>query len=142
MIEEIGTVRSTEGNMAVVAVPRKSACEGCTAGTCKPDEQAMEIEALNRAGAVAGQKVKVSIQPYVYMKGSMIVYGIPAVGLVVGAFIGKDLLSGFFQGVDPDILSALCGFAAFGISLALVKVWSGRAGKNIESKPVIEEILS
>ncbi|MHB8882632.1 MAG: SoxR reducing system RseC family protein [Thermodesulfovibrionales bacterium] len=142
MIEEIGTVRSTEGNMAVVAVPRKSACEGCTAGTCKPDEQAMEIEALNRAGAVAGQKVRVSIRSFVYMKGSAIVYGVPAVGLVVGAFIGKDLLSGFFQGVDPDILSALCGFAAFGISLALVKVWSGRAGKNIESKPVIEEILS
>jgi sigma-E factor negative regulatory protein RseC len=142
MIEETGTVKSTDGNMAVVAVARKSACEGCSSGLCKPDAQTMEIEALNPAGAVVGQKVRVTIKSALYMKGSMIVYGIPAIGLVVGAVIGKEFLSGFFQGTDPDILSAICGFTAFGISLAVVRIWSGIAGKKIESKPVIEEILS
>src|ERR1700690_433203 len=142
MIEEIGTIKSTEGNMAIVAVPRKSACEGCTSGICKPDAQTMDIEALNKAGAGVGQKVRVTIKSAVYMKGSMVVYGIPAIGLVIGAVIGKVFLSGLFQGTDPDILSAICGFTAFGVSLVIVKIWSGMAGKKIESKPVIEEILS
>jgi positive regulator of sigma E activity len=142
MIEETGTVKSTEGNMAIVAVARKSACEGCTSGICKPDAQTMEIEALNQAGAGVGQKVRVTIKSALYMKSSMIVYGIPAIGLVAGAVLGKEVLSGIFRGTDPDILSAICGFAAFGITLAIIKIWSGTAGKKTGSKPVIEEILS
>lgn len=141
MIEEIGTVKSTSGMMAIVTVPRKSACEGCTAGTCKPEEQSMEIEAVNHAGAVAGQRVRVAIKSLAYMKGSMVVYGLPAIGLVVGAVLGKEVLSGFVKGVDPDILSAVVGFAVFGIALIMVKIWSNSTGNKVESKPVIEEIL-
>jgi len=141
MIEEIGTVRSTSGGMAIVAIPRKSACDGCTAGTCKTEEQSMEIEAVNHAGAVEGQRVRVAIKSSAYMKGSMVVYGLPAIGLVLGAVLGKEVLSGFVKGVDPDILSAVSGFAVFGISLVMVKIWSSSIGNKTESKPVIEEIL-
>lgn len=141
MIEETGTVRSTSGMMAIVAVPRKSTCEGCTAGTCRQEEQSMEIEAVNRAGAEAGQRVRVSIQSSLYLKGSMVVYGLPALGLVVGAVVGKEMLGRFIQGVDPDLLSALAGFTFFGIALGLVKLWSHSAGSTLASKPVIEEIL-
>ena len=38
----------------------------------------MEIVAFNKAGAEVGQKVKVLIHSYAYMKGTMVVYGIPA----------------------------------------------------------------
>ncbi len=141
MIEEIGTVKSTNGMIAIVSVPRRSACDGCTAGTCKTEEQSMEIEAVNEAGAVAGQRVKVSVQSIAYMKGSLIVYGVPALGLVVGAVFGKELLGRFFQASDPDVLSAVSGFVAFGAALVIVKIWTNAASRKIESKPVIEEIL-
>lgn len=141
MIEEIGTVRSTSGGMAIVAIPRKSACDGCTAGTCKPEEQSMEIEAVNNAGAVEGQRVRVAIKSSAYMKGSMVVYGLPAIGLVLGAVLGKEIISGYVKSIDPDILSAVSGFAVFGISLIMVKIWSNSIGNKTESKPVIEEIL-
>ncbi len=141
MIEEIGTVKSTSGVMAIVAVPKKSACEGCTAGTCKQEEQSMEIEAVNHAGAVEGQRVRVLIKSSAYLKGSLVVYGIPAVGLVLGAVLGKEVLSGFFKDMDPDILSAAAGFAVFGVALLVVKIWSNSTGNTLESKPVIEEIL-
>lgn len=127
--------------MAIVSIPRKSACEGCTAGTCRQEEQSMEIEAVNRAGAAEGQRVRVAIKSSAYMKGSMVVYGLPAIGLVVGAVLGKEVVSGFFKGVDPDILSAAAGFAVFGITLLIVKLWSNSTGNKVESKPVIEEIL-
>lgn len=142
MIEEIGIVKSVEGMTAVVSVPRKSACEGCTMGTCNPDDKGMEIEAWNEAGARVGQKVKVAIKSYVYMKGTIVVYGMPAVGLVVGAVVGKELMSRIFPAADPDVLSAIFGFGAFILSFIIVKIWIGRAGNKAESRPVVEEILN
>ena|SRR3990172_11085134 len=141
MMEEIGTVKSVEGMIARVDVPKKSACEGCTAGTCKVEDQYMEIEAVNQAGAEVGQRVRVAIKPFTYVKGSLMVYGLPALSLVVGAVLGKEVLSRFFTGTDPDILSGVSAFAAFFLSFVVIKIWSAAAGKKTDSKPVIEEIL-
>lgn len=141
MIEETGTVKSIDGKIATVNVPKKSACEGCTAGTCKIEEQSIEIEALNQAGAKVGQKVRVGIKSYAYMKGSMVVYGLPALSLVIGAVFGKELMSRVFTNTDSDILSAIFGFAFFVISFVIVKVWINAASKETESKAVIEEII-
>lgn len=142
MTEEIGIVKGLDGKLAIVKVPKKSACEGCTMGTCKPDEQSMEIEAFNQVGAQIGQKVRVLIKPYAYMKGSMLIYGIPALALVFGAVVGKEIFSSYFPGTDPDILSAVFGFSALAASFLIVKIWISFAGRKIESKPVVEEILS
>lgn len=101
----------------------------------------MEIEAVNQAGAVAGQRVRVAIKSSAYMKGSLVVYGLPAIGLVIGAVLGKEVVSVFVKGVDPDILSAVVGFAVFGITLGMVKIWSNSTGNKLASKPVIVEIL-
>jgi sigma-E factor negative regulatory protein RseC len=141
MIEEIGIVKSVEGPVAVVDVPRKSACEGCTAGTCKVEDQTMEIEAFNKAGARVGQKVRVMVHSYAYMKGSMVVYGIPAVGLVLGAVLGKEVASRYITSTDPDALSAFFGFGFLALSFLLVKFWTKAKARNTETKPVIEEIL-
>lgn len=134
-------MRTIEGLFARVDIPRKSACEGCTVDICKPDEQSMVIEALNPVKARVGQKVKVVFKPYAYTKESFIVYGIPALAIIGGALIGR-LLSDYFKEIDTDLLSALFGFGAFAIALFAVKLWSKRAEKKVEYKPVIEEILS
>lgn len=140
-MEEIGTVKSTQGMFAKVSVPRKSVCEGCTAGTCTPDEQAMEIEAINKARARAGQRVRVVVKTYTYLKGSILVYGIPALALIAGAILGKEVFSSYFKDTDPDIISAIFGFGAFVLAFLGIKIWSIFAEKKTESKPVIEEIL-
>ncbi|NCO82854.1 MAG: SoxR reducing system RseC family protein [Nitrospirae bacterium] len=140
-MDEIGIVKSTAGAFAKVSVPEKSGCEGCTAGACKPEEQSMEIDALNKAGAKAGQRVRVVIKSYTYLKGSMLVYGIPAIALITGAVLGKEIFSSQFKDTNPDILSAIFGFGLFLISFLGVKLWSLTADKKTETKPVIEEIL-
>jgi sigma-E factor negative regulatory protein RseC len=140
-VEEIGVIKSIEGMIAKVSVPRKSACEGCTLGTCNPGEQSMEIEALNAVDARVGQKVRVAMKTYSYLKGSIVVYGVPAIVLVTGAVLGKEVLSHYFNEFDPDIISAIFGFGAFIISFIYIKFWSNRVGKKLELKPVIEEIL-
>jgi len=140
-MEEIGLVKSIQGVMAKVSVPRKSVCEGCTAGACKPEEQTMELEAVNKAHAKEGQKVRVVVKSYTYLKGSILVYGIPAAALVAGAVLGKEIISKYFKNIDPDVLSAIFGFGFLVIAFLGLKLWSRKAEKKTETKPVIEEIL-
>ena len=140
-MEEVGVIMSIDGLTAKVMVPRKSACEGCTAGTCKPGQQSMEIEALNPIKAKVGQTVRVVMKPYSYLKGAIVVYGIPAIALVIGAILGKEFFSRYFTGVDPDVVSAFFGFGAFIVLFLLIKFWSIRFEKKQNLKPVIEEIL-
>ena len=139
-MEEIGVVKSVDGVMAVVSVERKSACEQCKAG-CKVTDSGAELEAINLAKAKIGQKVRVELKPYSYLKGSSIVYGLPALALIIGAVVGKEFFSGLFQSLDPDIVSAIFGFGAFILAFVIVKVWSMRIEKKTEYKPVIEEVL-
>jgi positive regulator of sigma E activity len=101
----------------------------------------MEIEALNKAGAVIGQKVKVIVHTYAYMKGSMVIYGFPALMLVIGAVTGKEVMPRFFPSLDTDSLSAIFGFSFLIASFILVKIWSGTQTKKTTSTPVIEEIV-
>ena len=139
-MDEIGIVKSVSGTIATVSVERKSACEQCAAG-CKITGSGAEMEAVNRAKAKVGQKVRIELQPFSYLKGSIIVYGFPALALIIGAVVGKDFFSRLFPAVDPDVVSAVCGFGAFIICFVLIKIWSMRAEKKTEYKPVIEEIL-
>jgi len=139
-MEEIGVVKSTSGVLAIVSVERKSACEQCSGG-CKITDAGAEFEAINRARAVKGQKVKVVLRPYSYLKGSVVVYGLPALALILGAIAGKEFFSGVFYPMDPDIVSAIFGFSAFILAFLVVKIWSVRIERKTAYKPVIEEIL-
>jgi len=141
VMEEVGRIKSTDGLFAVVSVPRKSLCEGCTLSICKPEEHVMEIEALNAAKAGVGQKVRVVMKSSSYMKSAGIVYGIPALALVLGAVVGKELISRHLPGFDPDSISAVFGFGGLILAFIIVRLWTDKTAKRTERKPVIEEIL-
>lgn len=139
---ETGLVLKVEGNKAFVAVERKSLCEGCPASSiCKPTEEGSIIEAINEAGAKIGDRVSVSLKTFSYLKGSIIVYGIPTICLILGAIIGKEFLKDFID-LNPDLISALGGLGAFGISFVIVKLLSRRMERKREYIPVVERILS
>ncbi len=142
MIEEIGVVTKIEGTMAKVIVQKRGACDGCKAqGTCETKEEGMEIEAVNMAQAKEGEAVKISIKAQTYLKGTMLVYGLPLVLFIAGAIVGKNIGEDFFQGKNSDLVAAVAGFAALVISLLGIKVWAKKTEKNTEYKPVIEEIV-
>lgn len=142
MMEEIGIVRDVEGQRAHVVVTRRGSCEGCAAGAaCKADGDAKVIEALNEARARPGDRVRVFFKPYTYVKGSLLLYGIPALALIIGAVAGKSFLSGMFREMDPELVAA---GAAFGLCLAAVvavRFISRRLEKKTELMPVITEIM-
>jgi sigma-E factor negative regulatory protein RseC len=141
-MDEIGIVKSIDGVIAKVVVARKSSCcESCEKETCDIPENGVETEAINAAGAKVGQKVKVVMKSYTYVKGAMIIYVFPVVALISGAILGKMYLPSFWGGVDSDLLAALAGFLMLFTSLILVKIISSRMEKNTENKSVIESVL-
>jgi sigma-E factor negative regulatory protein RseC len=143
MIEETGIVQKTEGIMATVLVQKRGACEGCKAtGTCEMTQEGMVIEALNPVQAKPGQTVSISITPISYLKGTMLVYGLPMVALIAGAVIGKNISDKFFESFNSDLSAAIVGFAAFFAAFMFARVWSSKAEGRTEHKPVIEKIIS
>jgi sigma-E factor negative regulatory protein RseC len=140
-MEEIGIVQSIDGVIAKVLVKRKSICDKCTEGKCLLTEGGAVIEAFNQVKAKEGERVKVVFRPYSYLKGSVIIYGIPAIALIIGAILGKEFLSEFIKTIDPDLLSAIGGFGLFLIAFIVVRAITSRMEKKVEYKPIVEEIL-
>lgn len=133
-------VTKVEDMYATVVVARKSACDQCKMG-CKMITDGAEIEALNLVRAKVGQTVKVQLRAATYLKGSVLIYGLPALSLVVGAVVGRELIAGLIHAADKDLVSAICGFGALILAFVIVKLISSRMEKSTEYKPVIEEIV-
>ena len=141
-MQEIGVVKSIDGVIAKVIVERKSSCcDHSEKDTCDIPENGVETEALNVARAVVGQKVKVVMKSYTYLKGALIIYVLPIFALILGAVLGKVYLPAFINRIDSELLSALGGFFALLASLILVKILSSRLDKTTENKSVIVSIV-
>ena len=141
-MEEVGVVKEVIGPKAMVTVQRQSGCDSCPGGSvCKLAGNEAEIEAVNEAKAKAGDTVRIAFKPYAYLKGTIFVYGIPSIMLIIGAIAGKEYLSRFLPNMDPDIVSAIGGFGLFVLSFLFMKVWMKRYEDKREYMPVISEIV-
>jgi sigma-E factor negative regulatory protein RseC len=142
MIEEEGIVAEVHGTIAKVEILKKSACENCSAsGTCHPGDQDL-MEADNPLGAVKGQRVKVVVAPQVYLKASLILYGIPMVAMVTGAILGKNAAVAYVGEPNSDLWAFIAGMTCLVISFLFIRLYNNKVEKTREYKPVIVEILS
>lgn len=144
-MEEVGIVKEIDGLKAIVTVQKQGGgCESCPGSSlCKTiGSGEAVVEALNKANARVGDTVRISFKAYTYLKGTILVYGIPSLMLIIGAVAGKEYASRIFSNMDPDVLSAVCGFGLFGISFLILRLWSKRYGDKKELMPVIEEIIN
>ncbi len=141
MIEEEGIVAEVAGDIAKVAITKKSACENCSAsGVCHPGEQEY-MEAANPLGAKKGQKVKVMLAPQVYLKASIILYGIPMAVFVAAAIAGKNLGLRYGTESSSDLWAFVAGMACMVVSFLFIRMYNKKVEKTEEYKPVIVEIL-
>lgn len=142
MVEETGVVKKVDGFTAIVLVRKKGACDGCVIkGACETTDEGAEIEALNPVHAKVGQKVRVSMTSQAYLKGSMIIYGMPLVLFIAAAILGKNIGEKYFSGYNSDLIAAITAMFSLVISIAGIKLWSMKAEKRTEFRPVIEEII-
>jgi sigma-E factor negative regulatory protein RseC len=142
MIEEEGIVAEIVDGMAKVAIMKKSACEQCAAsGVCHPGESDL-MEAANPLGARKGQKVKVVVAPQVYLKASIILYGVPMAVFIAAAIGGKNLALRLGFAAHSDLWAFLAGSAALVVSFFFIRGYNKKVEKTQKYKPVIVEILS
>ena len=142
MIEEEGVVVETSGGSAKVEITRKSACESCSAaGVCHPADESY-MDAVNPLGAIKGQKVKVVIAPQMYLKASIILYGIPLVSLIGGAILGKNLALSYTVAAHSDLWAFVAGLGCLVISFVFIRRYNKKVEKTEKYKPVIIEILA
>ncbi len=141
MIEEEGIVSETDGNMAKVAILKKGACDKCAAsGVCHPGDQEL-MEATNPLGARKGQKVKVVIAPQLYLKASIILYGIPMAAFIAGAIFAKKLALYLGSQENSDLWAFCAGALCLLISFFFLSAYNKKVEKTQKYKPVIVEIL-
>ncbi len=142
MIEEEGIVAEVEGDIAKVAILTKSACEKCAAsGVCHPGDQEF-MEAVNPLGAKKGQKVKVVVAPQLYLKASIILYGVPMAAFICGAIVAKNLAVKYGTEASSDLWAALAGTACLLVSFIFIRAYNKKVEKTQTYKPRIVEILS
>lgn len=142
MIEEEGIVMEVRDGSAKVSILAKSACEKCaSAGVCHPEGEDSYLEASNPLGARKGQKVKVVLAPQVFLKASIILYGIPMAVFVAAAIIGKNAGSRYGGEADSDLWAFLSGMTLMLVSFFFIKRYNKKVEKTREYRPVIVEII-
>jgi len=142
-MDATGVVKELHGSRAVVIVKRESACDACASGaSCRGGVHGAELEAHNDIGAEPGDTVRISFKALTYLKGSLLVYGIPALALIIGAVVGKEALAGYWPSLEADLVSAVTAFGFLGISVIFLRFLIKSFEKKKELEPVIEEIIS
>jgi len=98
MITEKGIIDHTEGNKAFVIIKRSSACATCgSRGMCRSHgDREMFIEVTNHLQAKTGDHIEIKMPTGSFLKLSLLVYILPIVALIAGAYFGAEI-SGYLH---------------------------------------------
>ena len=143
MIEEEGVVKEVRGEKALVLTDRKAQCGQCMArGYCEMLGGGKEMlsEALNPVGAKVEDIVRIGIPSGTVTKASLIVYLIPAAGIVVGGAVGYYI--GRFYSLDLDLSTLVGSLAGIGISMVFVRLLSNILRKRPSYQLEIIKIIN
>jgi len=143
MTEEEGVVKEVRGKKALVLTERKAQCSQCTAkGFCEMLGGGKEMlsEALNPIGAKSEDIVRIGIPAGTVTKASMVVYMIPAMGIVVGATLGYYI--GKLYGLHSDLSTLIGSLAGIGISMVFVRLLSNVLGRRPSYQLEIIKIIN
>jgi sigma-E factor negative regulatory protein RseC len=143
MNEEHGVVKEIQGSKALVLTDRHSMCGECVArGYCHMFGGGKEMlaEAINSVGAKAGDFVKIGIPEGTVTKASMVVYMVPALGLVGGGMLGYLIARPI--GFDINLLTLVGSIIGLGIAFTAVRLLSNTLSKKPSYQPEIIEIIA
>lgn len=143
MIEESAQVIAVEGEFVWVETQRQSTCGGCAAkqacGTATLakilGQKRTRIRALNHNGAQVGDQVIVGVDESALVRGSLAVYAVPLLGLLVGAIIG-NLLTQHWS-LPGEALTLMLGGSGLWAGLGWLKRFTRRIHNDPRYQPVV-----
>lgn len=119
---EEGIVIKADRATAWVKTTKTAACESCAAREgCHTmgGGKEMEVEAINIAGAKAGDRVVIGFETASLMKASFLVYVFPILCMIAGAAAGQEIAPSW--GLNISLLSAVMGFGAFFLAFLIIR---------------------
>ena len=143
MNEAEGIVKEIRGRNALVLTDRQSMCGTCEAkGFCKTLGGGKEMlsVASNPIGARIGDIVKIGIPLGTVTKASMVVYMLPAAGIVGGAVIGYFL--GKMYNFDANLSTLIGGAVCLGLSMLVVRQLNNILSRSPSYQPGIIKIIN
>lgn len=144
MIEERGQIVSREGDYAWVETERQSACSSCSAkkgcGTGVLSKvysnRFSRVKALNHINAKPGEQVVIGLEEDALVRGSLVVYGLPLLTLILTALLGRAVAIEMGMQND-DGLIALFGIAGLFIGFFMVKIFNRKIAHDEHYQPII-----
>ena len=143
MATEQGIVIKTDSRTAWVKTIKSASCAGCSAkGSChtKGAGEEMEVNAINEAGAMKGDRIVLSFETSSLLKATFLLYVFPILLLIIGAAIGQEMAPKF--DFNPSGFSAIMGFIFFFAALLIIKTTANRLAEKNEYRPKIIKILT
>ncbi|RLC29833.1 MAG: hypothetical protein DRH37_06715 [Deltaproteobacteria bacterium] len=129
---EEGVIEKASGRKVSVRIQQSAACATCESrGSCEvASDKKMVIEVTNDLGAKIGDRVEISIPESSLLTLSFLVYFLPSVALIAGAFLGAGW--GRFFNLEPASASIIGGAMGVGVVFCLLK-WLDR-GSSLKQK--------
>ncbi len=144
MIEETALVVKCEGEFAWVEAQRKSACgqcgvnKACGTGTIAKiwGQKTAQMKAINQAQAREGETVLIGLQESALVQGSLIIYLLPIVSMILFAIFG-DQMAAQWQLASAEAASIVFGIIGFVLAGIGVKIFSRHVSSDVRYQPVI-----
>ncbi|MCF7803371.1 MAG: SoxR reducing system RseC family protein [Candidatus Marinimicrobia bacterium] len=126
-----GVVKRIEGERAFVEIADSDACEDCGARIlCAPNQSGERgIMAKNTAHAKVGQQVLVTETDDLLLKLSLMQYGLPLLGFLLGIFVLYSFNISL-PGIPAEVVWFLGGLAGLGFSGVLSWRWARGAAQT------------
>lgn len=144
MIEESGQIISCDGDYAWVETERKSACSSCSAnkgcGTGALSKvyanRFSRVKALNNINAAPGEAVVLGLEEDALVRGSLAVYGLPLLSMILMAILGDFLANE--SGVEQvDGMITVFGLLGLLLGFYLVSLFSRRISHDDRYQPIV-----
>jgi sigma-E factor negative regulatory protein RseC len=134
--------RTGEDGWATVVIQRGDACHDCEASRfCDSLTNCANLETrvLNKAGAGVGDLVTIHLSSHTVLKGALVLYLIPVLGLLTGAVAG----SGFSKqlAIGQTGAALLFGLAGIALGFILTATISKRMSAGNRLTPEITNIV-
>jgi len=142
MPTERGTIEKTDRGKAFVRVQKNSACAHCESkGMCQVDnEREMVVEVENILGVGPGDQVEIMVPTGSFMKISLMVYMLPILAFMFGAFMGDNLAEKL--SLNPSLSAIIGGIGLMSIFFYILKKLDKVIGGNRRYTPRLTRIIA
>jgi sigma-E factor negative regulatory protein RseC len=142
VIKEEGVVESISQRKAVVRIQTGGRCQSCgSREACGVSGgRAMQIDLDNELGARVGDRVEVSLPTRSLMKLAFLLYLLPVLALILGAYLGKWMGNEIFH-IESDIVSIISGGAAMALVFLGLRRVDRRLHDTSDFRPRMTRIL-